>query len=425
MDDLAHDLAAFITAAPTPYHAVGRGRAPPDAAGFVEQPETGPWLDGPGGRYLVRDGTFAAWVQGAGAPAAAGATSRTPTRRRSRSSPTPTPGAAGWRQVGRRGLRRRALELLARPRPRPRRAASRSTTARPCSSTSHRPLLRVPQLAIHLDREVNQGLTLDAQQHLMPIWGLGAPAEGDLRRLPRRRGRGRRRRHRRLRPRGARPHPAGPPRRASEELLAAPRLDNLASVHAGLGGACVATLDADPVTPVVIGFDHEEIGSATATGAAGPLLENLLTRLAGGFDARGPAFAASRCLSADVTHAAHPNYLERHEPGHRPLPNRGPALKVNANPALRHRRPRRRRLVPRLPHRGRPDAGVRREEHDARAARRSGRSPPPGSASARSTSASRCCPCTPPGSCAGWPIRVSSPPRPRRSSATRADARLP
>ena len=60
MDDLAHDLATFITAAPTPYHAVAEAVRRLEEAGFVEQSETGPWLDGPGGRYLVRDGTFAA-----------------------------------------------------------------------------------------------------------------------------------------------------------------------------------------------------------------------------------------------------------------------------------------------------------------------------------------------------------------------------
>jgi len=101
-------------------------------------------------------------------------------------------------------------------------------------------------------------------------------------------------------------------------------------VHAGIG-ALVAAADAAGVIGVFVGFDHEEIGSGTATGAAGPLLETLLTRLAGGYDARAAAFAASRCLSADVTHAAHPNYLAHHDPTHRALPNAGPALKVNAN----------------------------------------------------------------------------------------------
>jgi aspartyl aminopeptidase len=106
-------------------------------------------------------------------------------------------------------------------------------------------------------------------------------------------------------------------------------LDNLVSVHAGLS----ALLDAQEsaTVPVLVAFDHEEVGSASATGAAGPMLETVLTRLAGGFDARAEVFAASRALSCDVTHAAHPNYLGHHDPVHRAVPNRGPALKVNAN----------------------------------------------------------------------------------------------
>jgi aspartyl aminopeptidase len=193
----------------------------------------------------------------------------------------------------------------------------------------HRPLLRVPQLAIHLDRQANQGLTLDPQHHLLPVWGLGAPAAGDLLEF--------------LASEVADldpddvaahdlvVHDVTPPARLGEEdeFLAAPRLDNLASVHAGIGALLDAAAQGDTV-PVFVGFDHEEIGSASATGAQGPLLENVLTALAGGFDARARVFAASRCLSVDVTHAAHPNYLEKYDPGHRALPNLGPALKVNA-----------------------------------------------------------------------------------------------
>ena len=325
MDDLAHDLATFITAAPTPYHAVAEAVRRLEEAGFVEQSETGPWLDGPGGRYLVRDGTFAAWVQGAAPRPAAGvprahrladAQGQAPPRHR--------PRAAGGRSASRSTAERSGTPGSTATSAS--RAASPSTTAPIVLVDVARPLLRVPQLAIHLDRAVNQGLTLDAQQHLLPIWGLGAPAEGDLVEfLAGEAGVD----AEEIAAHDLVVHDLTPPARLGEEeeFLAAPRLDNLASVHAGL--AALAAVDAD-VTPVLIGFDHEEIGSATATGAAGPLLENLLTRLAGGFDARGPVFAASRCLSVDVTHAAHPNYLERHDPEHRTLPNQGPALKVNA-----------------------------------------------------------------------------------------------
>ena len=271
MDDLAHDLATFITAAPTPYHAVAEAVRRLEEAGFVEQPETGPWLDGPGGRYLVRDGTFAAWVQGVEPRPLRVYLAHTdsPTLK---VKPHPDTGRAGWRQVGVEvyggalwnSWLDRDLGLAGR-------------LARYDGSTVlvdiARPLLRVPQLAIHLDRAVNQGLVLDAQQHLLPIWGLGAPAEGDLVEFL-------------AGEVGVDAdeiaahdlvvHDLTPPARLGEEeeLLAAPRLDNLASVHAGL--------------------------------------------------------AALVAVDADVTHAAHPNYLERHDPDHRTLPNQGPALKVNA-----------------------------------------------------------------------------------------------
>jgi aspartyl aminopeptidase len=81
--------------------------------------------------------------------------------------------------------------------------------------------------------------------------------------------------------------------------------------------------------------DHEEVGSASATGAAGPLLERVLERHV---TARGGtrddflrALAGSLCVSADNAHAIHPNYPERHDPDHRPMVNAGPAIKVNSN----------------------------------------------------------------------------------------------
>jgi aspartyl aminopeptidase len=331
MSDLAQDLADFIVAAPTPYHAVAEAVRRLRAAGYTEQPEAGPWADGPGGRYLVRDGTLLAWSVPEGAVPGTpmrvfAAHTDSPTLK---VKPRPDVGAGGWRQV--------AVEVYGG-------ALWNSWLDRDLGLAGrlalfdgstvlvdvHRPLLRVPQLAIHLDRQVNQGLTLDSQQHLLPIWGLGTPGHGDLIEFL-------------AAEVGVDPadvaahdlvvHDVAPPARLGEsgELLAAPRLDNLASVHAGLGALLAAADDARGVIPVLVGFDHEEIGSGSATGAAGPLLETVLTKLAGGFDARGVAFAGSRCLSVDVTHAAHPNYLGQHDPGHRSLPNGGPALKVNAN----------------------------------------------------------------------------------------------
>src|SRR5262249_39445654 len=79
----------------------------------------------------------------------------------------------------------------------------------------------------------------------------------------------------------------------------------------------------------------EEIGSTSNRGASSPILESLLERitigLGGGRDEWRRALAASMCLSADMAHATHPNYSERHEPGHWIEINGGPAVKTNVS----------------------------------------------------------------------------------------------
>lgn len=329
MDATTQDLAEFITASPTPYHAAAEAARRLTAAGFTQVSETEPWPTGSGGRYLVRDGTVIAWSVPEGGeqlPLRVFAChTDSPTLK---VKPRPDTGRAGWKQVAVEvyggalwnSWLDRDLGLAGR-------------LARYDGSTVlvniDRPLLRVPQLAIHLDREVNQGLKLDAQRHLLPIWGLGEPSPGEVVAML-------------AEEVGMDPgqvaahdlvlHDLTPPGTLGrdEELFAAPRLDNLVSVHAGLA-ALIDAAGSGEVIPVFVGFDHEEIGSSSTTGASGPMLEHVLTFLAGGFDHRGPVFARSRCLSVDVTHAAHPNYLDHHDPMHLSVPNGGPTLKVNAN----------------------------------------------------------------------------------------------
>jgi aspartyl aminopeptidase len=205
-----------------------------------------------------------------------------------------------------------------------------------------RPLLRVPQLAIHLDRNVTaEGLKLDKQRHLQPVWGLGNDVrDGDLISFL-------------AQEAGLAScevtgwdlmaHSVEPPAYLGRdrELVAGPRMDNLLSVHAGTAAlAAIATAEAAgdlrlPCIPVIAAFDHEENGSQSDTGADGPLLGSVLERSVftrgGSYEDRARAFAGTVCLSSDTGHAVHPNYAERHDPTHHPRANGGPVLKVNVN----------------------------------------------------------------------------------------------
>jgi aspartyl aminopeptidase len=116
--------------------------------------------------------------------------------------------------------------------------------------------------------------------------------------------------------------------------LAAGRLDNQLSCWAAVDAIAGADV-VGGATAVVALFDHEEVGSESSTGAAGPLLEHVLERLALATGASRSDFltqlAASTCVSADNAHAVHPNYRERHDPDHQPIVNMGPAIKLNSN----------------------------------------------------------------------------------------------
>jgi aspartyl aminopeptidase len=287
---------------------------------------------------VQRGGALIAWILPEGAPAERpfrilGSHTDSPTLR---VKPVPDSGRLGWRQV--------AVEiyggvLLNSWLDRDLGLAGRLVLR---DGSEHlvnleRPLLRVPQLAVHLDRSVNaEGLKLNPQHHLYPVWGLGDARPGDLIDFV-------------AAEHGLRAddvsgwdlmtydvQPPGYLGRDSE-FVAGGRMDNLVSVHASVAALAAAAAEgvgAGPI-PVLAAMDHEETGSESYSGAAGPFLETVLERLievrGGRAEARARAYAGSFVASADMAHAVHPNYGERHDPGHRPLPNGGPALKVNAN----------------------------------------------------------------------------------------------
>lgn len=336
----AEDLGAFVAASPSSYHAAAEVARRAEAAGFTRLAEDTAWTVAPGGRYVVvRDGSVIAFA----VPAAAGpATAFTIVGAHTDSTgfklkPKPTTlGAGGWWQAGvevyggplLNSWLDRELEL-----------AGRIVTLDGAEHLVRTgPMLRIPQLAIHLDRGVNDnGLTLDKQRHTQPVWGLGSAESADVLAAL-------------AADAGVDPATIGgydvvladtQPGRAfgaGQALFASARLDNLLSTHAGLTallGRGPADGSASTTVEMFAGFDHEEIGSASRSGAAGPFLEDVLVRISTALGAtaeqRAQAYAASLHVSSDVGHAVHPNYAERHDPANRPVAGGGPILKINAN----------------------------------------------------------------------------------------------
>ncbi|MGP3773043.1 M18 family aminopeptidase [Streptomyces sp. SDT5-1] len=332
------DLMAFLAASPTPYHAVANAAARLEKAGFQQVAEADAWDGTSGGKFVTRGGAIIAWYVPEGASAhtpyrIVGAHTDSPNLR---VKPQPDMASNGWRQV--------AVEIyggpllnswLDRDLGLAGRVSLRDGTERLVNVD--RALLRVPQLAIHLDRSVSaDGLKLDKQRHMQPIWGLGGDVhEGDLMAfLEDENGLGR----------GditgwdlmtyaiEAPSYLG----RDKELVAGPRMDNLLSVHACTAALAEVARRGDlPYIPVLAAFDHEENGSQSDTGADGPLLGTVLERSVfargGSYEDRARAFAGTVCLSSDTGHAVHPNYGERHDPTHHPRANGGPILKVNVN----------------------------------------------------------------------------------------------
>jgi aspartyl aminopeptidase len=306
-------------------------------AGFTELAETDRWDPAPGGRhFVVRHGSIVAFRLG-GRPLAesgmrlVGAHTDSPTFK---VRPHSDVRQAGYRLVGVEpyggGLWHTWLD-------RELTVAGRVVLRGGATALVRLPgaPLRLPSLAIHLDRSVREGLALDAQRQLVPVWDQALEGEPGL-----------------LEAIAA---AAGvdaddiaghdlvladtqPAARSGADgtWIAAPRLDNLGCSHAGLLALMAAS--AGDRTQVLVANDHEEVGSGSMAGARGSFLEDVVRRLAsatdsGDAEAVHRAVARSILVSADMAHAVHPTQYDRHEPAHRPRLGGGPVLKLNANQA--------------------------------------------------------------------------------------------
>ncbi len=194
----------------------------------------------------------------------------------------------------------------------------------------------IPQLALHLDRDINEkGFLLNKQDHLFPLITLQDVDEKQQKTLEF------------LLRRHISFHnllsfdlflvPIEKSRYMGSEgeMLASYRLDNLSSAHACLSALALAEKPQPKTLQMAIFYDHEEIGSRTSEGAASPFLADTLKRIAHSFkmDEEDLSCMKSRslCVSVDVAHALNPNYPAKYDANHGALLGKGVALKFNAD----------------------------------------------------------------------------------------------
>ncbi len=328
----ARGLCEFVDASPSPFHVCATVADRLLAAGYAELAETDRWDAAAEGRFFtIRAGSLIAWnAHGTRPFRIVGAHTDSPNLRlKQHPGRTDTMGrlvrlqpyGGAWldswldRDLGLSGrisLRSRFIGV------------------------EHRlvrfdePVLRVPRLAIHLAEDRNSA-SLNPQRHLDAMIGVEGPARpfhhyvADWAGV----------KHDDLLSADLMTHDLTPSRviGLDDDLLSAPRLDNQASCYAGLE----ALLAAEPTgfTPLLALFDHEEVGSTSDHGAQSDFLRTTCERivLAAGGDREDflRLTTASMLASADMAHAIHPNYPERHEPGHPIYLNAGPVLKVHPN----------------------------------------------------------------------------------------------
>ena len=333
-------LLSFLQASPTPWHATASMVRRLERAGYRRLEETQAWQLSPGERvYVTRNDSSIIALQLPGEPLSAlrmiGAHTDSPGLRL---KPNAALHQQGWLQLG---VEVYGGALLAPWFDRDLGLAGRVHVRREDGRLQgmllnvERPVAIIPSLAIHLDREANNGRAINPQTQMAPVLLQGGEEQG----LEALLGRWLYEQH------GLEKaevldfelalYDTQPPARVgvNGELIASARLDNLLSCFIGLE----ALLDADGRQgAVLVANDHEEVGSASACGAQGPFLADVLRRVCEQLGTPGEEpfvrlIQSSRMISCDNAHALHPNFADKHDAAHGPAINGGPVIKVNAN----------------------------------------------------------------------------------------------
>ena len=340
VQSLASDLLEYIGQSPSPFHCVAHTAERLESAGFEELNLTRPFSDLGAGdqRFVSRGGTLIAWRVGSEPIGSAGfriigAHTDSPNLRLKPRPDLTREGYDQWAVEVYGGVllstwMDRDLGISGRV------VVQDKDTLAERLIRIDRPIARIPNLAIHLNRSVNKdGLKLNAQTHMNPMVGLEAGGHGlkdviakeldcsfenilswDL---------------------GLHDVQAPSLGGLSDDFVFAPRLDNQASCHAAVR-ALTSLSEPSSSTAVVVLFDHEECGSTSGRGAASSLLLNVLRQIeratAGATgSAWEQAVANSFTVSVDMAHGVHPNYSDRHDSLHKPVLNAGPVIKTNVN----------------------------------------------------------------------------------------------
>ncbi len=330
---------AFLEKSPTPFHAVENLKAELAEAGFQELGERDSWKNVPATGYVIREGAILAFRKGKNGPAGGfhlvGAHTDSPCLKVKPNAPAENHGFVKL------GVEVYGGVLLSTWFDRDLSLAGRVSYADGSGKVAttlidfKRPMAVLPNLAIHLNREVNESRSINKQWELPPIifqW---------------------QREHKRgefdfeallideLKKQGVKaadkvlafelsfydtqkPGLVG----LHQEFLTSARIDNLLSTYVGMR----ALIDSNPArTAVMVANDHEEVGSESLSGAQGTFLATVLERLCADREEFHRALASSTLVSTDNAHGVHPNYAEKHDRDHAPLLNHGPAIKVNSN----------------------------------------------------------------------------------------------